>query len=928
MEDNRGNWEFAFFQQKTNLVEEAKIKKQLEPPFIMDFKNISMFIDDNYKSKEELLYLKKGKLTSVEKIIMNNYNKREQDNYKNDIREIQIYDLAAKPKTNRGRARFILHVLRRQIDSNITEDKLNILIANSYFKLQDDDIEVSDDIEADYADELQFIQEKIQYLDLIELQFTALGKHMPPLNSKVFKLDDWQKEVILNIDNKVSTLINAPTSAGKSILSGYAATKGKVLFIVPTSSLAWQISAYLSAVTDSAVPILTSTYQTSPFRDQMIEILNKSKAIVTTPISLMEYLPFIHINKIEWIIFDEIHMIGSPECKDMEHVIKLFKNYKKPFLALSATIENTNELSKWFSEIYEIPISTITCTKRFFNLQMMYYNNNTLNYLHPLSLIDKSAKNLSTLSYYPTPNDIWDLYKKLSKYELNDLNPYEYFKNKRITLDEANKYFILLLNLIDKNPDMKNILDEYTINSIDTSETLDLISLMFKLKESNMTPAIIFHPNTESCMNYIKNIAEELEEKELKANPKIFKDRMKLMKHCEKKKPESKDGTKKCLKKMMDDDNKETDIPNFVSLQEPHLDFILNTSQYFQEDTIKEWTKLTHKYLPCKGNYYHYIIKLLWRGIGVYTKDMPDPYLRLVQSLANKKQLAIVYSDKSLVFGISMPFKTSVILKSPLDIMLYKQMAGRAGRRGLDKEGFIIFYGFPIHEIKNLITSKPPAVKGIKNILYTIDHANALSKHYNTLQEWNYISGTYLSKTENNEDLLEMYRIKCIKDYPFLFIQDDINHLHLIWKIRNPTYGIITAYIMNYLRKAFANLDSAKEINQINMAHILCRFLCTKETSEEDLIMKDPLLLSHSPYDKIIENLCSLDVPIVNNVDKRLFTIIQNNSLTSLYEFKDDLIEFADIVRYIQHYSYHSKNNLSKILGKLLTRINFILYSI
>jgi hypothetical protein len=924
-EDNRGNWEFAFFQQKINLIEEAKIKKQLEPPNIINFKNIENLINDNYKPKEELLYYKKSKLTSVEKIILENYNNKEELNYKNDINEIKIYNMAAKPKTKRGRTRLLLHILRNQIENIIDDEKLNILTANIYFKLQEDDIELSSDIEIDYFEELEYIKNKIPELDLIEMQFTHLSKQMPPLNFKTFKLDDWQKQVISNIDNKISTLINAPTSAGKSILSGYATTKGKILFIVPTTSLAWQVSAYLSAITDSCIPILTSTYQTSPCRNQMIDILNKSKGIVATPISLMEYLPFIHINKIDWLIFDEIHMIGSDECKDMEHVIKLFKDYKKPFLALSATIDNIQDLNNWFEEIYETEISTIVCTKRFFNLQMGYYINDKIKDIHPLSLIDVNTPNISLLSHYPTPNDIWDLYKKLSKYQLNELNPYEYFKDSRISLDDANLYFVKLLELIDNNPEMKSILNEYTIESID-NENINLVSLMFKLKNENMTPAIIFHSNTKDCMNYVRQIASELDTMEETKYPKIFKERAKNIKQLNKKKAEPKDGTKKLLKKLLDVETE--NIPCFESMQEPHIDFILNISQYFQEDNIKEWVKLTHKYLPSKGNNYHYIIKLLWRGIGVYTKDMPEPYLRLVQSLANKKQLAIVYSDQSLVFGISMPFKTSVILKSTIDIMLYKQMAGRAGRRSLDKEGYVIFYGFDIPEIKKLITSKAPAVKGLTNIIYTIDHANAISKSYNTSQDWNNISNYYLNKDVNNSSLIEEYKIKYMKYYSFLFIEHDINHLHLIWKIKNPTYGIIIAYLMNYLRKAFSNIDATKEINQINIAHMLCRFLCSKKTDDTKLILKDPDLLSTNPYNKIIETLNSLGVPIIDKVDKRLFSIIQNNSLNSLDEFKEDLIEFSELVRYIQHYSYHSKNNLSKILGKLLTRINFILYAI
>ena len=45
-----------------------------------------------------------------------------------------------------------------------------------------------------------------------------------------------------------------------------------------------------------------------------------------------------------------------------------------------------------------------------------------------------------------------------------------------------------------------------------------------------------------------------------------------------------------------------------------------------------------------------------------YIVKFPDNYLRIVQKLANQKKLAVVFSDKELVFGVSMPFPDFVIL--------------------------------------------------------------------------------------------------------------------------------------------------------------------------------------------------------------------------------------------------------------------------
>jgi superfamily II RNA helicase len=198
---------------------------------------------------------------------------------------------------------------------------------------------------------------------------------MPPLNIQGFKkFDEWQIDVIHKINKGESIFTIAPTSAGKTVLAGYAVTKGRVLFLVPTDALAWQVSSYLGGILNKNIPILTQTYQTHPARKEMIKILNNSEAIVGTPETLVDFLPFMRID-FDRIILDEIHMIGKPEGSAMEYIIKVIHNV--PILALSATVGNPDELVLWLKNISpSIPISIVSCTKRFFNLQRYVYDNN------------------------------------------------------------------------------------------------------------------------------------------------------------------------------------------------------------------------------------------------------------------------------------------------------------------------------------------------------------------------------------------------------------------------------------------------------------------------------------------------------------------------------------------------------------------------
>ena len=939
--DNKGNWEFSFFQKITDLVSESNIKQSLKPDNSFNPKYIHNYIDQKISKEEELLKKKNDgiKLKNSELIIINNYIKRNLENIENDIELIKNYGLNAKPITKEGKTRLILKTLEGQLHKNNCEN-----IANIYLRLlETDKFEINDILLNEYSKELEYMNNLIKNIDLIELQFTKFHNQMPPLNNKGFtKLDDWQIKVIKNIDNNISTILNAPTSAGKTVLSGYVASKGKVLYIVPTDALAWQMAAYLGGILDINVPIITDTYQSYNSRDNMIDLLNKSNIIVGTTEILVDYLPFIK-NNFDWLVFDEIHMIGKTEGSAMEYILKLLP--KIPILALSATIGNLDEFTNWLSIVTKLNIDKIVCNKRFYNFQKYYYdtNINTLKSIHPLGLFENSNfidKSILNKQIDSTPPTTWDLILKLKKkFDLKDLDPYSNFSiTKRIELNETVVYFNKILEFMinNYNSDIEEILNNYRLEKLETTN-VNLVDLSFNLKHNNKTPAIIFHKNTVACMKMMYDFAKNIDNLENVKYPKLFNERLKLQKNIKKieKKIDDKEETqsKKTLKNMLNEDLETTSIP-ITSLQEPHEDFILNNNQYFNEEIVEFWVKQLKKFFPNTRDYYHFIIKLLWRGVGIYVKGLPDSYLRIVQSLASQKQLAIVISDESLVFGISMPFRSVVIIndnkyQDNLDSMLYHQMIGRAGRRGLDKEGNIIFAGFSWTRIKQLTTSKHPNINGLNKINYSIEHANLLSKLFNTNQDWNNINNNKLFNINNKyKDDYNSY-----SNISNNILNQDKNYLYMNWKFRYTDEGLIISFLLPYIKKAFDNKDHKLEINQINLAHFLLSFIGITQAENIDSILEEHELLKIPPYNNIIELLKKNNLNIINEIDNKLFKSIQNNLIiktenTDNNNLRQLIFEFGKKIQIIQHYCFHSKIiGLTKLIGKLLTRIWWIYHS-
>jgi replicative superfamily II helicase len=76
--------------------------------------------------------------------------------------------------------------------------------------------------------------------------------------------------------------------------------------------------------------------------------------------------------------------------------------------------------------------------------------------------------------------------------------------------------------------------------------------------------------------------------------------------------------------------------------------------------------------------------------------------------------LGQVLATGTLAFGINMPCRTTVFAldSKQLTPILYRQMSGRAGRRGYDDVGNVVFFGVPPQRAAQLMTTKLPSLQG------------------------------------------------------------------------------------------------------------------------------------------------------------------------------------------------------------------------
>lgn len=948
-ENKKGNWPFSFFQrlQKGGLsINEPLVKTNLlttsfDPYRINDMMNPQLSIEEKLIQKK----LSNKKLNSKETIILQNYLDKCERDINNDIISIEKYKLNAEVFTKEGRIRKLFLLVSHYFE--IQNDKLLFYV---YQKILD--MNLNDKLKKEFNHVLKKIKQKINLLDTLQLQFIDFHSNMPPLNNKKFtELEPFQKEVITCINNNESCIVSAPTSSGKSIITSYLATKQcKILVIVPTDILAWQLSALFGKFTKSEIPIVTRTFESDLELDNLLQKINNAPVFIGTPTEVTNILPLISNINFDRLVVDEIHMMGEAGFEDMETIFKVYKDI--PFIALSATIGNIEQLHEWFTKLNHQKVNIIKCTKRFMNQQKYYYDGK-FKKIHPLSLVSIEHfedKSILSRDIKITPPDVWDLVIKLeSKIDIESLDIYEYFKdNLRIELEDVKKYFYKILEfmIVKFNSNEKeiiiSILKHYNCPNIPVHD-YNLVDVAFNLKANKKTPAILFQMDEYCCSNLVKKFSHDIRDREYKKYPDLRKQRMKQTqknKHLEKKRDQlklNKDnlGDKKKQKQLMND-KLDRYICTEIIEQEPHKDFIFHNHHIHNHHYIEEINNQLKKYFPMNGDEYNFIIDLLWRGVGVYIKGLPDPYLNIVQQLACNGKLPIIFSDKSLVFGVSMPIRTSVIVapigcKDTLDPMWCQQAEGRAGRRGLDNEGNVVLVGFTWKRIKELLDTKIPNIKGLDSLTYGAYFGNKLANMKNTGDtKWNNIKSTFLL-----DEITDQYANEWF---------DDINHNissgawnfcnsenlyfnHLLWKLRYSEDCFRIAFLIKYIKLKFNSSVPNNERDQIELAKFMCTFFFIKENEENTLEISKEFI-------EIVEKLDNLELSVSPNIDLDIFISIRNNKLIEYEEsIKNNelrlrLLDFGDFMRHVQHYFYYTKQTtIAKLFGKLLTRCYWIFHN-
>ena len=168
---------------------------------------------------------------------------------------------------------------------------------------------------------------------------------------------------------------------------------------------------------------------------------------------------------------------------------------------------------------------------------------------------------------------------------------------------------------------------------------------------------------------------------------------------------------------------KDDDPLSFGEIQSEHQ-YTVKTIRNRQDQLFQKYLRPYHDILG-KLPGFELFKSLIDKGIAYHHAGMIPILREYVEILFSEKLINVVFATETLAIGINMPAKTVVFtsLEKPGgkdgDMTLlrpeqFMQMSGRAGRRGMDEKGYVVYY--PIRtmtsegEFRHLLFGKMPSV--------------------------------------------------------------------------------------------------------------------------------------------------------------------------------------------------------------------------
>ena len=254
--------------------------------------------------------------------------------------------------------------------------------------------------------------------------------------------------------------------------------------------------------------------------------------------------------------------------------------------------------------------------------------------------------------------------------------------------------------------------------------------MLCQLQEQNALPAIVFNYDRGMCNDLCLEVLRSLEEAESRwkttnnawktkaaAYEKWLVDRkkrgakQKVSKPSKSKGGQMEDGDKMSKMDRLQDEAANSSTTSFEGFDPsaPLDNFSFADPKKALRSEVDEFASSLHW-----AGVNPRLIVALKRGVAIHHSGCNRKYRQAVEMLFRRGFLRVVFATGTLALGINMPCVTTVFSGDSvfLTALNFRQASGRAGRRGFDLLGNVVFQNLEDNKICRLVSSKLPDLSG------------------------------------------------------------------------------------------------------------------------------------------------------------------------------------------------------------------------
>ena len=292
--------------------------------------------------------------------------------------------------------------------------------------------------------------------------------------------------------------------------------------------------------------------------------------------------------------------------------------------------------------------------------------------------------------------------------------------------------------------------------------------------------------------------------------------------------------------------------------------------QIFEQNMLKY--KSTYEHLE----QYNDVYKQIQKGVAYHHSGMLPILKEIVEILFSRGLIKVLFATETFAIGVNMPTKTVIFNNLEkfdnnglrfLRSDEYNQMAGRAGRRGLDTFGNVIL--MPTFELpsenrmKQLMSGKSPHLDSKFGLNYQFVLKTIINKEFNIKD---YLENTFYKQEKNKIKVGDIKRKEDLENKMKKFYNNDDENK----KIFDRIHEIENRFKNTYIK--IKNKELSKLNNELRNLKDMKNYIIHETKYKEYLNIKKEL-------DHICQSIWNIDYGMLQNMDYMKQLLIKNGFL-------------------------------------------------